>query len=82
MFDTSSREIKSYFFGILKITKITQINPNKNCVIGFGITEKSIKNLNQLMVLLLAVQFVKKITKSIAKKTKSCHKCFNKLVTI
>ena len=29
----------------LKIKKIKKINPNKNCVIGFGITEKSIKKL-------------------------------------
>ena len=63
--------------GKLKITpkeilsnyrKIKKINPKKNCVIGFGITEKSIRKLKSADGLVVGSAICKEITKSIAKR--------------
>ena len=63
--------------GKLKITpkeilsnyrKIKKINPKKNCVIGFGITEKSIGKLKSADGLVVGSAICKEITKSIAKR--------------
>ena len=48
--------------------KIKKINPNKNCVIGFGITEKSIGKLKSADGLVVGSAICKEITKSIAKR--------------
>ena len=63
--------------GKLKITpkeilsnyrKIKKIDPKKNCVIGFGITEKSIGKLKSADGLVVGSEVCKEITKSIAKR--------------
>ena len=70
--------------GILKVSpkkiiknykKIKKINPKKNCVIGFGITKKTIGKLKSADGLVVGSAICKEITESIKKKTKSCHKC-------
>ena len=43
-----------------KYNKIKKQNKSKNVVIGFGITEKTIKSLKKLMAWWLVVQFVRK----------------------
>ena len=48
--------------------KIKKINPKKNCVIGFGITEKSIGKLKSADGLVVGSEICKEITKSIAKR--------------
>ena len=48
--------------------KIKKINPKKNCVIGFGITEKTIKKLNFADGLVVGSAICKEITKSIEKR--------------
>ncbi len=53
---------------LLKYNKIKKINPKKHIVIGFGITEKSIKNLNKADGLVVGSAICKEITKSIAKR--------------
>ncbi len=63
--------------GKLKITpkeilsnyrRIKKISPKKNCVIGFGITEKSIGKLKSADGLVVGSAICKEITKSIAKR--------------
>ena len=65
----SSKEILSNY------NKIKKINSKKNVVIGFGITEKTIKSLVKADGLVVGSAICKEITSSIKKKTKSCHKC-------
>ena len=48
--------------------KIKKINPKKNCVIGFGITEKTISKLNSADGLVVGSAICKEITKSISKR--------------
>ena len=43
--------------------KIKKINPNKNCVIGFGITEKTISNFKNTDGLVVGSQICKEITR-------------------
>ena len=45
--------------------KIKKINPNKNCVIGFGITEKTISNFKNTDGLVVGSQICKEITRSL-----------------
>ena len=45
--------------------KIKKIKPNKNCVIGFGITEKTISSLKSADGLVVASAICKEITKSL-----------------
>ena len=63
--------------GKLKITpkeilsnyrKIKKINPKKNCVIGFGITDKTIGKLKSADGLVVGSAICREITKSIAKR--------------
>ena len=58
----STREIMSNY------RKIKKINPKKNCVIGFGITEKTIKKLNQADGLVIGSAICNEITKSLEKR--------------
>tara|TARA_Y100001970_G_scaffold65507_1_gene83799 strand:+ start:9462 stop:10262 length:801 start_codon:yes stop_codon:yes gene_type:complete len=53
---------------IKKYNKIKKINPKKNCVIGFGITEKTIKKLNQADGLVIGSAICNEITKSLEKR--------------
>ena len=48
--------------------KIKKINKNKNCVIGFGITEKTISSLKRADGLVVGSALCKKITESIKKR--------------
>ena len=53
---------------LLNYKKIKKINPRKNYVIGFGITEKSIGKLKSADGLVVGSAICKEITKSIAKR--------------
>ena len=64
--------LKNYF-------KIKRINKNKNIVIGFGITEKTIKSLRSADGLVVGSQLCKGITDSLKAK-KSPVKTLNKIV--
>ena len=46
--------------------KIKYINPKKNCVIGFGITEKTISNFKNTDGLVVGSQICKEITRSLS----------------
>ena len=48
--------------------KLKKINPSKNCVIGFGITKKSIAKLKSADGLVVGSEICKEITKSLAKR--------------
>ena len=58
----SSKKIMSNYF------KIKKINPKKNVVIGFGITEKSIKSLKKADGLVVGSAICKEISSSIQKR--------------
>ena len=58
----SAKEILSNY------NKIKKINPRKNVVIGFGITEKTIKSLKKADGLVVGSAICKEITKSIKKR--------------
>ena len=64
--------LKNYF-------KIKRINQNKNIVIGFGITEKTIKSLRTADGLVVGSQLCKGITDSLKAK-KSPVKTLHKIV--
>ena len=50
---------------ILNYKKIKRINPKKNCVIGFGITEKTISSLKSADGLVVGSTICKEITRSL-----------------
>ena len=50
---------------LLNYNKIKRINKKKNIVIGFGITEKSIKNLSAADGLVVGSAICKEITRSL-----------------
>ena len=50
---------------IVNYKKIKRINPRKNCVIGFGITEKSISSLKSADGLVVGSAICKEITRSL-----------------
>ena len=50
---------------MLNYKKIKRINSKKNCVIGFGITEKSISNLKFADGLVVGSAICKEITRSL-----------------
>ena len=52
---------------MLKYKKIKRINSKKNCVIGFGITEKSISSLKSADGLVVGSAICKEITSSLNK---------------
>ena len=58
----SSKEILTNY------NKIKRINPKKNVVIGFGITEKTIKSLKKADGLVVGSAICKEITNSIKKR--------------
>ena len=58
----SAKEILSNY------NKIKKINPNKNVVIGFGITEKTIKSLKKADGLVVGSAICKEITRSIKRR--------------
>ena len=45
--------------------KIKKISPKKNCVIGFGITEKNVSNFKNTDGLVVGSQICKEITRSL-----------------
>ncbi len=53
---------------LFNYNKLRKINPNKNYVIGFGITEKTINKLKSADGLVVGSQICKEITKSIEKR--------------
>ena len=69
---TPKKILRNYF-------KIKRINKNKNIVIGFGITEKTIKSLRAADGLVVGSQLCKGITDSLKAK-KSPIKTLNKIV--
>ncbi|MDA7780438.1 tryptophan synthase subunit alpha [Candidatus Pelagibacter sp.] len=58
-----------------RYSKIKNLNKNKNIVIGFGITEKTIASLRKADGLVVGSALCKEISNSIKKTPKSCHKC-------
>ena len=69
MLSTTGGKLKISPKKILKnYYKIKKINPQKNCVIGFGITQKTISKLKNADGLVVGSAICKEITKSIAKR--------------
>ena len=62
---------------ILNYKKIKKINPRKNCVIGFGITEKSISSLKSADGLVVGSAICKEITRSLNKRQNPVTKVSN-----
>ena len=62
---------------LMNYKKIKRINPSKNCVIGFGITEKSIASFKSADGLVVGSAICKEITKSLKRRqnpvTKACN---------
>ena len=62
---------------LMNYKKIKRINPSKNCVIGFGITEKSIASFKSADGLVVGSVICKEITKSLKRRqnpvTKACN---------
>ena len=66
MLSTTGGKLKVSAKEILKnYNKIKNINPKKDIVIGFGITEKSIKNLSAADGLVVGSAICKEITRSL-----------------
>ena len=69
MLSTTGGKLKVSSKKILKnYEQIKKINPNKNTVIGFGITEKTIKSLKKADGLVVGSAICKEITRSIKKR--------------
>ena len=62
---------------ILNYKKIKKIDPKKNCVIGFGITEKSISSLKSADGLVVGSAICKEITNSLNKRQNPVTKVSN-----
>ena len=62
---------------ILNYKKIKRINPRKNCVIGFGITEKSISSLKSADGIVVGSAICKEITSSLNKRQNPVTKVSN-----
>jgi len=62
---------------ILNYKKIKKIDPRKNCVIGFGITEKSISSLKSADGLVVGSAICKEITNSLSKRQNPVTKVSN-----
>ena len=66
MLSTTGGKLKVSPKQILKnYNKIKKIDPKKNCVIGFGITEKPIANLRSADGLVVGSAICKEITRSL-----------------
>ena len=57
--------------------KIKKIDPKKNCVIGFGITEKSIASLKTADGIVIGSAICKEITNSLKKRQNPVTKVSN-----
>ena len=69
MLSTTGGKLKVSAKEILRnYKKIKRINPKKNTVIGFGITEKTIKSLKTADGLVVGSAICKEITRSIKKR--------------
>jgi tryptophan synthase alpha chain len=69
MLSTTGGKLKVSPKKILKrYKKIKNINKNKNTIIGFGITEKTILSLKKADVLVVGSALCKEISKSVEKK--------------
>ena len=69
MLSTTGGKLKVSSNQILKnYKKIKKIDKNKNCVIGFGITEKTIKSLKKADGLVVGSAICKVITYSVNKR--------------
>ena len=69
MLSTTGGKLKVSSKEIIKnYKKIKNINKNKNCVIGLGITEKNISSLKKADGLVVGSVICKEITKSIEKR--------------
>ena len=69
MLSTTGGKLKFSYKEILyNYNKIKKINPRKNVVIGFGITEKTIKSLKKADGLVVGSAICKEITNSIKKR--------------
>ena len=62
---------------LLNYEKIKSINSNKNCVIGFGITEKSISSLKSADGLVVGSAICREITNSLNKRQNPVTKVSN-----
>ena len=62
---------------MLNYKKIKRINPRKNCVIGFGITEKTISSLKSADGLVVGSAICKEITNSLNKRQNPVTKVSN-----
>ena len=62
---------------MLNYKKIKRINPRKNCVIGFGITEKTISSLKSADGLVVGSAICKEITGSLNKRQNPVTKVSN-----
>ena len=62
---------------ILNYNRIKRVNPKKNCVIGFGITEKSISSLKSADGLVVGSAICKEITRSLNKRQNPVTKVSN-----
>ena len=62
---------------LLNYKKIKKIDPKKNCVIGFGITEKSIASLKSADGIVIGSAICKEITNSLKKRQNPVTKVSN-----
>ena len=62
---------------LLNYKKIKKIDPKKNCVIGFGITEKSIANLKSADGIVIGSAICREITNSLKKRQNPVIKVSN-----
>ena len=78
MLSTTGGKLKVSPFKIISnYKKIKRINPSKNCVIGFGITKKNIKNLKAADGLVVGSAICKEITNSLKKRQNPVTKVSN-----
>ena len=78
MLSTTGGKLKVSPFKIISnYKKIKRINPSKNCVIGFGITKKNIKNLKDADGLVVGSAICKEITNSLKKRQNPVTKVSN-----
>ena len=78
MISTTGKKLKVSAKEIIRNYKIIKrINPKKNVVIGFGITEKTIKSLKKADGLVVGSAICKEITDSIKKRQNPVTNVYN-----
>ena len=78
MLSTTGGKLKVSPFKIISnYKKIKKVDPSKNCVIGFGITKKNIKNLKAADGLVVGSAICKQITDSLKKRQNPVTKVSN-----